>query len=150
MSIGRVTGATDEQGAQRPLLIIDALTLLEHVREHMGDPDRDHRGYSESYSWNKTDIAPTVAGTDTATRILLGGDVRAVCGWAIAETTGAASAAIRLHDGRLATGEQFGRVNLIASESVRDTFVPHGVRCYTGAVTIEVLSGSVEGVLFWR
>ena len=104
----------------------------------------------ESFAWKKTDIGPSVAAAVVASRQVLGGDVRALCGWSVAETTGAASAAIRFHDGSSATGEVFTRINLVANESNREYFTKDGVRCFTGRIYLEVISGSVEGVIYWR
>ena len=60
-----------------------------------------------------------------------------------------AGAAVRIHDGNNANGEVFARINLAANESVRDWYIPKGIRCFTGRVFLEVMSGSVEGVIYW-
>jgi hypothetical protein len=100
------------------------------------------------YKW---DISTGIALPITASvELPLGGAVRAVYGWAFAETTGTAAAAVRLHDGSQTGGEVFARINLTAGESTRDSFAPNGIKCRSGYLYLEVLSGSVEGVVYWR
>lgn len=140
----------DNAPAHGPVLVMDVFELHDYIRELEGSSQDQRGGYSESYTARKTDISGSVENPVTASRVILGGDVRSVMGWAVAETTGAAGASLRLHDGGIATGEQFVRLNLAANESVRDWFEPKGLRCFTGRVFLEILTGSVEGVLFWR
>lgn len=135
---------------QRPVLVVDVHELREYLREVEGQSQDQQGGYSEHFAWQKTDLALNVDQGVSVSRAIMSGNVRAVCGWALTEATGAATASIRLHDGNGITGEQFGRINLQANESVRDYFAPHGIRCSTGRVFCEVLSGQVEGVLYWR
>lgn len=99
--------------------------------------------------FHKTDIATSPAGAVTASRQVLGGDVTELVGWALAETTGLSPAAVRLRDGNSAAGEVLARINLAANESARDTFTTRGIRVFTGRVYLEVVSGSVEGVVYW-
>ena len=102
------------------------------------------------YPWEKTDIGPTPAAAVAASRAINIGDIAVLCGYAVAETTGTATAAIRLRDGNNANGEVIARVNLVANESVRDFWTPDGVRVFTGHLFLEVVSGSVEGVVYWK
>jgi hypothetical protein len=98
----------------------------------------------------KTDISAGIGLPVTASRLALpGGDVAVLVGWSISETTGAATASFRLHDGKDATTPQFTRVNLAANESNRDTIGRNGAICFSGRVFLAVVSGSIEGVLFW-
>lgn len=107
-------------------------------------------GGGRHYPYEKSDIGATPAAAVGASRVINAGDIAVLIGYALAETTGAASAAIRLRDGNLATGEVIARVDLLANESVRDFWTPHGVRVATGHLFLEVVSGSVEGVVFWK
>lgn len=126
--------------------------LAEWLRwmDSVSDSDSLNSAYSERFTWKKTDIATSPGAAITASRQVLAGDVRAIGGWGFAETTGTAGASLRLRDGNSATGEVFIRVNLASNESTRDYFPKDGVHCLTGRVFIEVLSGSVEGVIYWR
>lgn len=103
-----------------------------------------HRHY-----WQKTDIAASPAGAVTASRQVLRGDVRALVGWSVAETTGTAAAAFRLRDGTGTTSEVLARINLAANESDRDTFGQRGILVNTGNIWLEFISGSFEGVVYW-
>lgn len=107
-------------------------------------------GGGHHYPMEKTDIGATPGAAVVASRVINAGDIAVLMGYALAETTGAASAAIRLRDGNLAAGEVIARVDLLANESVRDFWTPHGVRVATGHLFLEVVSGSVEGVVFWK
>ena len=137
--------------ANDPPQIAVGLLELEHLART--NPDRFgplYKAYGESFSWNKTDIAGGVGVAVTASRIVINGDVRAIGGWALAETTNAATASLRLHDGNNANGEVLVRINLAINESTRDIMPIHGIRVFTGRVFVEILSGSVEGVIYWR
>lgn len=70
-----------------------------------------------------------------------------VAGYAIRETTGSGTALIRIRDGFDATGDLLLPISLAASESARDWFMPGGIS-YTAGLYIEVVSGSIEGVVF--
>lgn len=142
--------ANDNAPAYGPVLVVSLSEVRDYIREQEGSSEGQHGGYSEDFTTRKTDMSASVDGAIGASRVILGGDVRSVMGWAVAETTGAAGAALRLHDGGIATGEQFARINLAANESNREFFTPKGIRCSTGRVFLEIISGSVEGVLFWR
>jgi hypothetical protein len=100
--------------------------------------------------YEKTDIGPTPAAAVAASRAINAGDIAVMVGYAVCETTGAASASFRLRDGNNANGEVIARVNLLAGESVRDVLTPRGIRIFTGHLFLEWLSGSIEGVVFWK
>lgn len=78
------------------------------------------------------------------------GDAHLLCGWSVRETTGAAAAVFRLHDGRDVTAPILASANLAANESIRDNFATPGIRIRTGGVFLEVVSGSIEGVIYVR
>lgn len=142
--------ATNDTAARMPLLVTTPHEIREYVREILGEGGDSIGAYTEEFSWRKTDLGANPGTAVAASRQVLGGDVRAVCGWSVAETTGTAGAIVRLHDGSQTTGEVFTRINLVANESVRDIWPGKGIRCFTGRVFLEVVSGSVEGVLYWR
>lgn len=141
---------SNDENRHGPVLVVDVHEMAEYIRELEGQSQDQHGGYSESFMWQKTDMSGTVDGANTASRLILGGDVRAIGGWIVAETTGAAGAALRLHDGNSGATEAFGRINLAANESTRDFIFSKGIRCQTGRVFLEVIAGAFEGVLFWR
>lgn len=99
----------------------------------------------------KSDIGSTPGAAIVASRILpASGNVKALLGYALCETTGSQVASLRIHDGLTANTQAFARINLAANESTRDFILPYGVRCTTGELFIEMILGSVEGVIFWR
>lgn len=98
----------------------------------------------------KTDIAANTAGAVAASRQILGGDVLAVMGWTIAESTGAAVAKVRLRDGNNASAEVIATIALPTNGSSIVVVPRHGIEVFTGRVFLEVAAGSVEGVLYWR
>lgn len=142
--------ATNGAPANMPVLVVDALELHDHLNDIYRQPPDEGAAYTESFGYKKTDIAPTTAGAVTVSRIVLNGDVSTLDGWLLAETTGAAAAAVRFHDGNNANTESFGRINIPSGTSfLKDPF-GRGVRCFTGRIFLEVISGSVEGVIYWR
>lgn len=95
------------------------------------------------------DIGPNPATAVTASRqVLGGGDVTRLLGWSIRETAGA-GAAFRLHDGNNASTPVLANANFAANESIRDFWFPAGILVATGRIWLEVLSGSIEGVLYY-
>lgn len=104
----------------------------------------------EQYELKAVDIAPTPGGALTGSRQVINGGARRLCGWEFTETTGTASAALRLHDGGAAGDAVLVRINLAANESTRDWLDKHGLSITTGKVWFEFLSGSIEGVLWVR
>lgn len=70
-----------------------------------------------------------------------------VAGFSVRETTGAASALVKLHDGADATGDLVMTISLSAGESARDWFWPGGI-ALTYGLFIEVATGAIEGVAY--
>ena len=81
--------------------------------------------------------------TANATGLAAGGELL-LAGFAFAESTGAASATVDLFDGQGTGGQFICRVNLVASESVRESLPFPGVHCQTG-VFVNVVAGAVLG-----
>lgn len=96
------------------------------------------------------DIAATPAGAVSASRQVINGGARRLCGWSVVETTGTASAAIRLRDGAANTDQVILRINLSPNESTRDYLYKYGIGIETGMLWLEVVSGSVEGTVWVR
>lgn len=72
----------------------------------------------------------------------------ALMGWAVAERSGAA-ASFRLRDGSQATSPVlYPLVTLVANESSREHFEA-GIEVNNGAIYLQVVSGSIEGNIFW-
>lgn len=142
--------ATDQGGAATPLLIVDVDELAAHIRRLIADPSRGGGSYTDIFTGNKTDFSPIGPGLAVnASGIIINAGVHAVLGWAVCETSGTANAQCRIHDGNSANGEVFARINLLPNESVRDWYIPRGIRCFTGRLFLEMISGSVEGVVYW-
>lgn len=98
----------------------------------------------------KSDISPTAGGAVTASgAITPTGVCKQVIGWSIVETTGTAGATIRLWDGVANEGSVIVRIDLNANESTRDRGGPPGIQCVSGGIYLQVVSGSVEGVIYW-
>lgn len=115
----------------------------ETVEVYIGERHHDRR-------LMKTDLSAGIAGAVAASRqVLAGGDVRAMIGYAIRETTGTAGAVIRFHDGNGPGTEVIAPVSLAAGESDRSILGSHGITVSTGRIFLEVVSGSVEGVVYW-
>jgi hypothetical protein len=100
--------------------------------------------------FRRTFITATDDATDTASAATPIGNALALHGWALAETTGSAAAALRIRDGSTVAGETLARINLAANESTRDYFGNNGIQVRTGKIFIEIIAGSIEGVLYWR
>ena len=82
----------------------------------------------------------------TASASLISGRVL-VFGYAVAETTGSATAALRLRDGTASSGTRILPIHLAANESVRDWFGPNGI-VYQQGIYVEVVSGAIEGSIW--
>jgi hypothetical protein len=126
-------------------------------REYQGGPDGPPWELITQLEWleqqrrlHPIDLAPAPAGAVNASVQVINGGARALCGWAITESTGAASAAIRLRDGTNNGSRVLARINLNPGESTREFLDHHGIRIQTGLLWLEVLAGSVEGVLWVR
>lgn len=97
-----------------------------------------------------TDLSAEVGAAVSASRQVLDGDVCELLGWRIVETTGAAAMAFRLHDGSGSAGTLL-TVGGAASAGVDSMPISeHGIEVQTGKVYLEVKSGSMAGVLYWR
>ena len=98
----------------------------------------------------KNDIAATPGAAVTASRqVMPSGRCCQLLGWSFAETTALAGASFRLHDGFGTSDQVLVRINLSSNESTRDRSAPPGITVTSGAIFLEILSGSVEGVLYW-
>lgn len=106
-------------------------------------------GHHHRKACHRDDIAKSPAGAITASRLVVPGDACVMFGWAIRETTAAAGASFRLWDGNAAGTELLANCNLASNESDRDWFGPQGIVVQTGRIFIEVVSGSLEGVVYW-
>src|SRR5579864_1864176 len=73
--------------------------------------------------------------------------IGALKGWSVAESTGTASAKIRLWDGTggQGTGLYLGTITLSENESNREWFGTDGPQIKNGAIYAEIVSGKVEG-----
>lgn len=71
-------------------------------------------------------------------------------GWSVTESTGSAKAQIRLHDGENSSAPILAsQINLAQGESIRDWFGDESIEIVSGKVYLEVISGSVEGAIYW-
>lgn len=97
----------------------------------------------------KTDLSNGVALAVTVSRQVVGGDVCAFMGYSMRETTGTAAAQVRLHDGTGDTGELLAVIELAAGTSDNMPPVPPGIEVSTGSIWVEMVNGSVDGVIYW-
>lgn len=73
-----------------------------------------------------------------------------VLGWAAIESTGSAAAKIRLHDGSTTAGPELAPlISLASGGAVGPVNFPNGLQVASGKVFVEVVSGSVELVVYW-
>jgi hypothetical protein len=71
-------------------------------------------------------------------------------GFSVCESTGSAGAKFRLHDGEdVGDPVLYPAVTLTSNESAREWFGNQGIQIVSGAVFLEVVSGSVEGCVLW-
>ena len=96
------------------------------------------------------ELGQSVAAAITAGTREVMGRANLLCGWSVREATGTAAAVFRLHDGRDATAHVLASANLAANESIRDNYSTPGIKLETGSVFLEVVSGSIEGVIYVR
>lgn len=93
-----------------------------------------------------TEVQEYDLGVVAASRLVVGfGSV--LHGWAIAESTGAAVAKVRIHDGRDAASPVVAPIALPASGTSIIYATGRGIECEVG-VYLEVVAGSVEAVLY--
>lgn len=141
---------TNQGPAAMPVLVVTPDELVHHVRELLNQPAAEGRAYTQDFSTKKTDIAYPQTGATTTSHQILGGDVSAVTGWAIRETTGAAVATVRIRDGSSTAGEVIAPIGLAANGFAFMPPLGHGIEVATGRLFLEVVAGSVEGVIYWR
>lgn len=67
-------------------------------------------------------------------------------GFALRETSGSATATVRIYDGTSASGTLLDSVQLAAGESAREWYGDGGIKATTG-IYVDVVSGAVEGSL---
>ena len=84
----------------------------------------------------------------TVSQQLVASQARVLYGWSIAEAGGSAFAKVRLRDGTSA-GKVVAVIALIPNESSRDYFPISAVVINTGAIYLEVVTGSVEGCIYF-
>ena len=65
-------------------------------------------------------------------------------GFSVRETSGAAAAMLRIHEGTNATGDILDVIDLKAGESAREWYGPQGIDA-DGGIFVDVVSGAVEG-----
>lgn len=68
-------------------------------------------------------------------------------GWAIKETTGAATAVMTVRDGLTSAGLTIAPINLAANESNREWFSDWGI-AFSSGLFLDVTAGSVSGALW--
>lgn len=73
----------------------------------------------------------------------------ALFGWCLCESTGSEGASVRLHDGDGTDDPALtSLITLSANESTRDWFGDQSIEVFSGQVFLEVVSGSVEAVVY--
>jgi len=70
-----------------------------------------------------------------------------IAGFSVRETTGAAPALVKLHDGPDIGGDLVMTISLSAGESARDWFWPGGISLTYGLFA-EIATGAIEGVAY--
>jgi hypothetical protein len=133
-----------------PVVVVTTHELEEYVRRMLESPADESRGYSQAYDYKKTDLAYPGTGAVVASKAVLPGDVLAIGGWALRETTGAAVATVRLRDGSAAINEVIAPITIAAGGFVFFPPYGRGIEVATGKVFLEVVAGSLEGVIYWR
>jgi hypothetical protein len=75
--------------------------------------------------------------------------VSTIYGWTITESTGDAKAKVRLWDGTSNAGYYITTITLESNESTRDFFPVETPTIYNDAIYLEIVSGEVEGCVFY-
>ena len=78
------------------------------------------------------------------------GNAKALHGWSLLEASGTNTCSIVLYDGSGVDGLSFAPITLLAAQSTRDYFGNNGLICTTGKVYLQIVSGELSGVLYWR
>jgi hypothetical protein len=142
--------ANDQGAAATPLLIVNLRDISERARKWIAGDLEWFDDYEADFSYEKTDIGATPAVAVNASRQVLGGDVHSFIGVNVTETTGAAGAQFRLLDGS-AVGAMVIHSAQVAQKTTYSYFTSdHGIRVQTGRIFIQIISGSLEGVVYWR
>ena len=69
-------------------------------------------------------------------------------GFSFRETSGSATATIRVYDGTTAAGTLLDTIQLTAAESAREWYGPQGIR-FTSGLYVDVVTGDIEGSVRW-
>lgn len=92
----------------------------------------------------------TALATPTTTSgVVVSTNIRTLLGWSVAESTGLATAKFRLRDGTGVSGKLIAPLTLAANESARDWFAEQALVINSGALFLEMVSGSIEGTVYW-
>jgi hypothetical protein len=142
--------ATDMGPGASPVLVVDVKDIRHEMRDYLAHDLEWFHAYTSDYTWDKTDISNVPAGAVVASRIVVNAGVHSLCGWCITETTGAAAAQFRLLDGSAVGNEVLASGKLAQGTTTSFTPSDHGIKCYTGRIFLQVVSGSLEGVIYWR
>lgn len=96
------------------------------------------------------DISPGSGAAVLASRQVLGGGACELTGFRVAETTGAAAMSFRLWDGTGAGGQLLAVGGAPAGGVDSNLPSEPGVLVSTGKVYLQVVSGQMAGVIYWR
>lgn len=77
------------------------------------------------------------------------GTPETLLGWSATETTGSATASFRLHDGSNDSSPALASEVKLAEDGRSMVDFDEGIEVNSGQVFLEVVSGSVEVVIFW-
>ena len=107
-------------------------------------------GRTHRWPIRSTDVSSGVGVAISASTQVLAGDVCELLGYSLVETSGAAVMSFRLHDGS-GTADTLLAVGGAAASTSTSLILPeHGIEVLTGKVFIEVTSGHLAGVIYWR
>ena len=81
------------------------------------------------------------AGTSYAAKYLLG--------WVISESTGSAAASFQIYDNTVAAGPHAGIVSLVQGTTSSVWFGTNSVVMFSGSLFLHIVSGSVQGAVFY-
>lgn len=95
-------------------------------------------------------LSPDGVATPAVSGPVTGGATLMLLGWSARETTGAAAASFDLYDGSSAGGAPLGVQNLASGASETVLFETPGILLATGKVYLQVVSGSLAGVVYVR
>lgn len=74
---------------------------------------------------------------------------QALLGWSLAESTGSAAAKVRIYDGTGTSGRLMAVIALVSGASSHVYMAQGGLELFNGALYLQVVSGSVEGSVYW-